>query len=152
MTIILGCRGDKEPFTCTICGRRACGGGYVSKPWGRAEQPIAWVCEDADHLPSVECIRAIRRIYDMAPKKLDIYEERAIERATAATIDPLFETMLNALHDGGVRDLDKMDAAAYTKVADVFAHSDELRKALEIFLREFGESIKSQIGAGEAPF
>jgi hypothetical protein len=152
MTIILGRRGDKEPYTCAICGRRATGGGYVSKPWGKADQPIAWVCEDADHLPSIDCIRAIRKVYDMAKKNLDIYEERAIERATRDAIDPLFATLLDALFEGGVRNLEDMDAESYAKIADAAAKSDKMREVMTGFLKGFGNSIREQIGSGEAPF
>lgn len=151
MSIILGRRGDKEPFTCAICGRRA-HRGYVSKPWGKANQSIAWICDDANALPSVECVHAIAKVYDMAPKKLDIYEERAIERATREAIDPLFEALLNALFDGGVRNLEDMDADRYTKIAEAAAKSDELRSVMSGFLKGFGDSIREQIGSGEAPF
>lgn len=147
MTILLGRRGDKEPFTCAICGRRA-QSGYST----RDTKPIAWICDDSDGLPDRGCIRAIRKVYDMAAPKLDAFERRAIERASEKAIDPLFGVLLNALHDGGVRNLEEMDGDQYSRIADALTKSPELREAFETFLSEFGASIKEQIGAGEAPF
>jgi hypothetical protein len=88
----------------------------------------------------------------MAPKKLDIYEERAIERATREAIDPLFATLLDALFEGDVRDLNDLSEEKYTKIADAVAKSDKMREVMTGFLKGFGDSIREQIGSGEAPF
>jgi hypothetical protein len=141
MSIFLSRRGLHEE-TCVICGRRHSFGFTPD-----ARKPIAWVCD-------YDCLPAARKVYNMAPKKLDIYEERAIERATAASIDPIFCVLLNALHAGGVRKMDDLadQEGLYQKIADEAAKSEELREALTGFLEAFGKSIREQIGSGEAPF
>jgi hypothetical protein len=139
MSIFLERRGNHEE-TCVVCGRRHSFGFTTD-----ARKPIAWVCD-------YDCLKAAKKVYNMPPKKLDIYEERAIERATREAIDPLFATLLDALFEGDVRDLNDLSEEKYTKIADAVAKSDKMREVMTGFLKGFGDSIREQIGSGEAPF
>lgn len=142
MTILLGRRGDQFPYLCSVCGRSAGSYGTCAKHGA----PIAWLCESTD------CLKIAKKVYNMAAKKLDRYEEVAIAEAGGKIIDTLFEAMLGAIWEKGVRDLNALDEKAYAAVAEKVRDGDSYHKALESFLNEYGASVRRQFDNNDPPF
>lgn len=142
MSALLGHKGDRQPFTCTICGRNAQPYGYCSP----RNTQIAWVCDNP------ACLPLAKEVYSMDGRKLDIYERRAVEGAGTKIFDALAETILNAMWSKGVRNLEEMDAEKFIAVAAEAQASPEFKKAMTDFLIAYGASIREQISTGMAPF
>ena len=142
MTILLGRKSDKEPFTCLVCARRAKGVGVCSQ---RGNE-IGWLCDD----PS--CLEVAERIYYMAQKPLDRYEEKAISDAGQKVIDDLAEALLGAMWSKGIKDLSALDGDTFNAIATEMTASPEYRRAIEKVLTEYGTSIRHQLASGTAPF
>jgi hypothetical protein len=77
---------------CIICMRHHSNLGYNPTP----KHPVGWVCEECLEIG----IDAIKRVYHMARKKLDAYEEKALEAGSdeaGAYLDRLGKTDLAQL-------------------------------------------------------
>ena len=142
MSVILGRKADKEPYTCCVCGRRAFGIG-VSPAVG---EPIAWLCDDP------ECVALGQGVYKMTAKNLDIFEERAVLEAGAKLVDDFAEAVLGSMWKHGIRSLDQLDAEQFPKISADVRDGPEYRRALMKFLSEFATSLKTQLASHNPPF
>ena len=141
MTTILGRKGDSEPLTCTVCGRRAVSLGICAK----SSNVIAWVCDEPD------CTTLGAKVYRMTQRQLDGYERKAIEAAAASIADATVEAVLGAIYDTGVRNLDDLDGTKFKMIVTALGADNGFRAVMGVFLVKYGEAVREEIKTG-VPF
>jgi hypothetical protein len=142
MTMVLGIKGDAEPYHCGVCSRQASYLGYHTG----GSTPIMWLCEDQ------ACVTFAKRIYSMSYTKLNYIEERAIELASDKTIEPILQTILTHLWDNNHKSLDEITGDHFLKLTDEIKQSKTLNKVFGTFLLSFSNALKTEIGSLDPPF
>ena len=139
---LLGHKGDKEPYVCSICGREA--GSYGTTP--SCDRPIMWLCQDPT------CLSIAERVYRMKPKELSRYESQAVKSSTAKVMPELINALCTTLFENGAADLNKLTPEQFDKVVAAANARGEIERIMAQAFEHRADKIKEQIIDGAVPF
>lgn len=112
---------NKDPAICHVCGRTAEAGGLGSAPGSRDPR---WLCEHCG------TIGKILRSVLSDPRRMTVYEERAIETVVAG---------MGSMVERFGTDLGEWDEA-------------QVKQFCSTIVKRFGPALRVEIIKGEAPF
>jgi hypothetical protein len=142
MRLVLGKKGDKEPFQCGVCGRAATAIGYMPND----RYPIMWLCDEG------ACVSQAKWIYGMKEKDLNFWEGRALERAAQSITDPLIEAVMTMLWERKIENLNQIDSDKFNEITKSATDTNQLTGVLRNFLLEFSYSLRSELESRDPPF
>ena len=88
----------------------------------------------------------------MTNSQLNRIETIAIEQAGTAAFDHLLGALLEEIWSAGIRNLEDLNGEKVAIIAEKAREAPQYRAALELFLKQFGSSLKAQLDSNEAPF
>lgn len=142
MRIVLGKKGDKEPFQCGVCGRAATSIGYMPND----RYPIMWLCDEG------VCVSQAKWVYGMKEKELNHWEARALESAAQSVTDPIIEAVMTMLWERKIENLNQIDGEQFKEITRSATENKQLTSVLRNFLLEFSSSLRSELESRDPPF